>query len=78
MCTCNPGYVLATDNTTCIDQDECKANTSTCDATYGVCTNTIGSFTCACLEGYRVGPNNECQGKVWSKTTVNICFNINV
>ena len=61
-CTCNPGYQLDSDNSTCIDLDECATNSSTCDVDRGVCTNTEGSFTCACTGGYTLGPNNECDG----------------
>ena len=35
----------------CDDIDECTAGTHTCDAN-AACTNTDGSFTCACNEGY--------------------------
>ena len=35
----------------CDDIDECTAGTHTCDAN-AACTNTDGSFTCACNSGY--------------------------
>ena len=35
----------------CDDIDECTAGTHTCD-TNAACTNTDGSFTCACNSGY--------------------------
>jgi formylglycine-generating enzyme len=35
----------------CTDVDECTVNTDNCD-THAKCTNTKGSFTCACNTGY--------------------------
>ena len=35
----------------CIDVDECATNTDNCDAN-ATCTNTTGSFDCACNAGY--------------------------
>ena len=32
-----------------LDVDECTANTENCAQT---CTNTDGSYTCSCIEGY--------------------------
>ena len=53
-----------------LDIDECKANADNChdDAT---CTNTKGSFTCACNVGYE-GDGEMCTGKiiVWSLMTI--------
>ncbi len=34
-----------------LDQDECAAHNTTCDP-HADCTNTIGSYTCACSAGY--------------------------
>ncbi|MDI1477657.1 FG-GAP-like repeat-containing protein [Polyangium sp. y55x31] len=36
---------------TCVDVDECAAGTDNCDEN-ATCTNTAGSFTCACNAGY--------------------------
>jgi alpha-tubulin suppressor-like RCC1 family protein len=44
-CTTEDGYT-----TTCSDIDECATHTSGCDST-AICTNTVGSFTCACPPG---------------------------
>ena len=35
-----------------LDIDECTLETDNCDATNAVCTNTDGSFTCACNAGF--------------------------
>jgi MYXO-CTERM domain-containing protein len=50
-CTLEPGWVCNGEPTTCADIDECADNTDDCDA-LAVCTNTPGSFTCACATGY--------------------------
>ena len=47
----------------CIDIDECDTNTSTCEQ---LCSNTIGSFVCSCMDGYRlnVTDNSTCDGNL--------------
>ncbi len=45
---------------TIVDVDECAANTDNCNATAD-CTNTDGSFTCACWDGYS-GNGVNCTG----------------
>ena len=42
------------------DIDECTISTDNCDSN-AICTNTIGSFTCACNQGYR-GNGVNCNG----------------
>ena len=42
------------------DDDECTMGTDNCHAN-AECTNTPGSFTCACVEGYN-GDGVNCQG----------------
>ena len=42
------------------DIDECILGTDNCDAN-AACTNTIGSFTCACNAGYS-GDGVTCTG----------------
>ena len=46
---------------TIADIDECTTGDHNCD-TNAVCTNTPGSFTCACNQGYS-GNGVNCVGK---------------
>ena len=43
-----------------LDLDECSLGTHNCDSN-AACTNTVGSFTCACNVGY-TGPGTTCTG----------------
>ena len=61
-CLCNPGYRLDTDNINCLEIDECGENTDTCDVTNGVCSNTIGNYTCSCVAGFILKSANLCEG----------------
>ena len=45
----------------CTDVNECQAGTDNCDSNAN-CTNTMGSFTCACKTGYQ-GDGVSCSGK---------------
>ncbi len=47
--TCASGFVLQ--GGTCADVDECATGAANCGAN-ATCTNTAGSFTCACNAGY--------------------------
>ncbi|KAH8350971.1 hypothetical protein KR067_008087, partial [Drosophila pandora] len=49
--TCNPGFELSADGTECLDIDECQRDDVSC---HHKCQNTIGSFTCYCLEGFHL------------------------
>ena len=42
------------------DIDECVLNTDDC-SDFAICTNTIGSYTCACKPGF-VGDGKTCTG----------------
>lgn len=48
------------------DRDECQVNYGGCDVVNGVCINTLGSYHCACKQGYELKENSEtdCEGKV--------------
>ncbi|XP_033120224.1 uncharacterized protein LOC117119508 isoform X1 [Anneissia japonica] len=56
QCLCLNGYVEdITDNTTCIDVDECDNITlNLCDMRVGSCNNTQGGYTCYCDMGYEL------------------------
>ena len=62
-CSCNPGYEL-NGLTACVDIDECTAMpNSTCDFNFGACTNTVGSYSCACTDGYILAADNSCSDR---------------
>ena len=44
-----------------LDIDECTEDLDDCDPN-AMCTNTNGSYTCACNEGYS-GNGTTCEGK---------------
>ena len=51
-CVCPAGYADPMgDGSQCVDDDECADGTDNCAAD-ATCTNTAGSFTCACKPGY--------------------------
>ncbi|KAL4224218.1 EGF domain [Mactra antiquata] len=55
-CSCLSGYDLGSDNTSCVDVDECADNNGQCDFQ---CLNYDGSFKCICNEGYVGNGTNE-------------------
>ena len=77
-CSCADGYVIAADNFDCsgkrsnpvffkvnsllyADVNECQTSNGGCNQT---CTNTDGSFECACKTGYALAEDNlGCNGK---------------
>lgn len=48
--SCDAGFERSSTGT-CVDIDECARATDTCDEN-AVCTNTPGSYTCACKSGF--------------------------
>lgn len=46
---CEPGFQRS--GPSCVDANECTGGTHDCDPN-ALCTNTVGSFTCACKGGY--------------------------
>ncbi|CAB4015195.1 mucin, partial [Paramuricea clavata] len=65
-CACNIGYSLQeSDMKSCDDINECQSTQDNlCDQT---CTNTVGSYTCSCLEGYSFTSPSTC-------TDINECL----
>lgn len=53
-CSCYPGYRLAADGRSCLDEDECAdfRNNQTHALCQHTCTNVPGSYNCTCLKGY--------------------------
>ena len=49
------------------DIDECTINTDNCHQ-FAICTNTMGSFTCACITGF-TGNGVQCDGKYFMQIT---------
>ena len=45
-----------------VDIDECAEGTDNCDSN-AACTNTLGSFTCECNNGY-LGSGQKCLGNL--------------
>ncbi|KAF6197572.1 hypothetical protein GE061_008536 [Apolygus lucorum] len=56
-CYCKDGYKLKTDNSTCVDANECEVDGS-CDQ---ICANTFGSFRCSCVPGYKEVNHTKCE-----------------
>ena len=63
--SCDDGYELV--GSSCVDVNECLRDTDNCSAN-AFCTNTEGSFTCTCRDGYEgdgvtcENPNLPCRG----------------
>ncbi|CAK6445403.1 unnamed protein product [Pipistrellus nathusii] len=64
-CKCSPGYRLLSggvkfrnvSENTCQDMDECQLNTKICKSR-STCVNTPGSYTCTCLPGFELNPED--------------------
>jgi len=56
-----------------LDINECTLKTATCAPNVSSCTNTIGSYTCACLSGY-TGNGYNCTGEFPLSTSSFRCF----
>ena len=52
----------------CVDIDECVTGRHNCSENAN-CTNTNGSFTCQCKEGY-TGDGVECEGMIYTQMMV--------
>ena len=50
-CTCNLGFQGSGD-TECLNRNECLDLSANCASGRSICTDTIGSFTCECIEPY--------------------------
>ena len=57
-CTVEAGYSCAGSPSVCVDINECVTNNGGCSPN-AACTNTVGSYTCACIPGY-VGDGITC------------------
>nr|CAB3265904.1 signal peptide, CUB and EGF-like domain-containing protein 2 [Phallusia mammillata] len=55
-CVCPDGYRLASDQSSCVDIDECEYN-NTC---WYKCTNLPGSYECSCPDGYQKYATKRC------------------
>ena len=55
FCTCDEGYQLSDDGTTCRDIDECMTHMHGC---VQVCVNTAGGFRCECNTGFQLNRDN--------------------
>ena len=65
VCVCVCVFLVFFAFSSVSDADECLYATHDCHVN-GLCTNTNGSFSCACVDGF-TGPGTNCTGKpdVW-------------
>ncbi|PNI50922.1 ADGRE2 isoform 13, partial [Pan troglodytes] len=67
---------------TCQDVDECQQNPRLCKS-YGTCVNTLGSYSCQCLPGFKLKPEDpklctdvdECSSGQHQCDSSTVCFN---
>ena len=57
-----------------LDINECELNTDGCDHS---CSNTIGSYTCSCRDGYTLAADGRsCQGKKMHELILPLIFKL--
>ena len=55
-CSCRTGYILDSDNSSCLNINECENNNGGCEQH---CEDTTGSYYCECnVTGYALGGDN--------------------
>ena len=52
-CICGTGYLHNSTTQQCEDVDECATNAPNCERVE-TCGNTVGSYTCTCIDGYHL------------------------
>ncbi|KAL2094236.1 hypothetical protein ACEWY4_008955 [Coilia grayii] len=50
-CHCYPGFTFHAQRKSCVDVNECESEP--CGHNRGTCFNTVGSYRCRCLQGYK-------------------------
>lgn len=56
------------------DLDECVDGTHKCDLDTTQCDNTVGSYTCSCLDGYLPEDDFRCKGDTHYSIYMFICL----
>ena len=54
-------YIIIANSSLCIDIDECQLGTHDCSPN-AYCTDTVGSYSCSCSDGYH-GDGINCTSK---------------
>lgn len=70
ICSCYHGYIIdATNKKKCLDVDECATGTSMCSQ---VCTNLNGTYSCACVNGFKLvdGTTGICKAEKEETTVI--------
>lgn len=59
-----------------LDVDECSENTDSCSQ---LCSNTVGSYTCGCRDGYRLASDGRtCNGNSVNIFLFNLIVQLNI
>jgi hypothetical protein len=69
------GYLL---QTFAIDIDECNDNSyphNCSESEHEMCNNTLGSFTCICMQGFKSNEEIKCEGETDKKKISGLKFN---